>query len=224
MYQIFRWLMVGIVLLAGIPVWAQSTNGTNTGKATELYRYQFEREGFEIPKIEVEVNDKGHGKLLYEKKGETEPVTADLELRPETVSRIQALLAKLDFVNSTDEYLSSMDHPTLGVTIFDIRQGDRKRALTFTYTSNVPLQQLAVLFRGLALQNERLEALNLTRRFQPLDGPKLMRDLEGDFKANRIAEPIVFLPILKSCVDDERLPLIARNHAKRLAEQIEKAK
>jgi hypothetical protein len=51
-----------------------------------------------------------------------------------------------------------------------------------------------------------------------------MDELDSLLRRNEISDPPQMLPMLKELSNDERIPLIARNHAKRLVEKIEKAK
>jgi hypothetical protein len=66
--------------------------------------------------------------------------------------------------------------------------------------------------------------MNVSRVNQPLESPKLMDVLDGYIKRNEVSDATQLLPFLKELGDDERIPLIARNHATRLIKQIEKEK
>jgi len=48
--------------------------------------------------------------------------------------------------------------------------------------------------------------------------------MDSYIKRNEISDAAQLVPYLKELGDDERIPLIARNHAKRLIKQIEKEK
>ena len=64
--------------------------------------------------------------------------------------------------------------------------------------------------------------ISVARETQPLNGPKLMEQLELLLKRNGLADPRQLIPLLKDIIGDEHLPLIARNHAARLIKKIEK--
>lgn len=66
--------------------------------------------------------------------------------------------------------------------------------------------------------------MNLSRVNQPLESPKLMDMIDSYIKRNEISDAAQLVPFLKELGDDERIPLIARNHAARLLKQIEKNK
>jgi hypothetical protein len=61
------------------------------------------------------------------------------------------------------------------------------------------------------------------RANQPLLTPGLMDLVDSYIKRKEISDPPHLLPFLTQLSSDERLPLIARNHAARLAKQIEKS-
>ena len=66
--------------------------------------------------------------------------------------------------------------------------------------------------------------INTARENQPLETPKLFSTLEGYLRRNEISDPPQMLPFLRELINDERMPLMARNHAARLIKQIEKSK
>ena len=66
--------------------------------------------------------------------------------------------------------------------------------------------------------------MNVARENQPLDTPKMMDTLESYLTRGELSDAAQMSPYLKQLSDDERLPLIARNHAARLIEKIGKIK
>ena len=64
--------------------------------------------------------------------------------------------------------------------------------------------------------------IGIARENQPLNAPKLMEGLESLLKRNGLSDPQQLLPLLTDLTTDERIPLIARNHAQRLIKQINK--
>ena len=64
--------------------------------------------------------------------------------------------------------------------------------------------------------------IKLAVEMQPLEAPKLMSKLEPLLRLNLISDPKQLAPLIRTLSTDERLPLIARNHAGRLLKKIEK--
>ena len=83
---------------------------------------------------------------------------------------------------------------------------------------------LADEYRKLSNQYIWMFDINLSRENQPLESPKLMDVIDGYIRRNEISDAVQLIPFLKQLGDDERIPLIARNHATRLIKQIEKEK
>jgi hypothetical protein len=67
-----------------------------------------------------------------------------------------------------------------------------------------------------------LTELKFARQYSHLDLPKQLKNLEGELKRDKIAEPEQVLPILSEIALDDSLPLIARNSAEKLIKQIKK--
>jgi hypothetical protein len=55
-----------------------------------------------------------------------------------------------------------------------------------------------------------------------LNAPKLMESLESMLKRKGLSDPRQLLKLLQDLSTDEHVPLIARNHALRLIQQINK--
>ncbi|MBK7704380.1 MAG: hypothetical protein IPJ30_01065 [Acidobacteria bacterium] len=66
--------------------------------------------------------------------------------------------------------------------------------------------------------------MNVARANQPLDAPKQMDVIDSYIERNEISDAVQLIPYLKEVSLDERIPLIARNHATRLIAQIEKTR
>jgi hypothetical protein len=86
------------------------------------------------------------------------------------------------------------------------------------------MKELGDIFRGIATQEISLLDIDNAQRYQPLDLPKQLDILENDLRLEWIAEPERVLAVLTEIAGDDTQPLIARNHAKRIAEAIKKGK
>ena len=98
----------------------------------------------------------------------------------------------------------------------------RNRTVEFNWTKNQNAFALATEYRRVADQAILVFDISVARETQPLNGPKLMEELELQLKRNGLSDPRQLLPLLKDITSDEHLPLIARNHAARLIKKIEK--
>jgi hypothetical protein len=186
------------------------------------YSYAFDKSNFLVSHIEIELDADGRGRMSYTEKDASEPTVVEIALRPESLARLKQMIEKVGWTTLVSDDATLAKHENLGLTKVKVADGDAQRTATFTYTPDVSLQQAANFFRGLVTQHQRQTLLETARRFQPLDTPKQLRDLESELKGNRIAEPLALLALLRKLSTDERIPLIARNHAKKLADQVEK--
>lgn len=188
------------------------------------YFYEFTRPGFTVPKILIEHDESGKGKISFVKDISDEVITDPIEISPAAMEKIKNALAALDFFNSTESYQYEKDYPHLGNITIKIKKDGRTRETKFNWTVNKNAKALADEYRKIGNQYIWMFDINLSRENQPLESPKLMDLIDGYIRRNEISDPAQLIPFLKELGDDERIPLIARNHATRLLKQIEKEK
>ena len=100
--------------------------------------------------------------------------------------------------------------------------GSRKRTAEFNWSNNADVWSLAQEYRRVADQAIFIFDMTVARENQPLNTPSLLRQLESMFNRKGLSDPKQLVPLLKELLTDERVPLIARNHAERLLKKIEK--
>jgi hypothetical protein len=101
-------------------------------------------------------------------------------------------------------------------------RGERTRTAEFNWTHDPNAEALVKEYRRAADQAIFIFDINLSRENLPLNAPKLMDQLESLLKMNGLSDPQQLVPLLRELYMDERIPLIARNHAERLLKKIEK--
>ncbi len=193
-------------------------------KNAPTYFYEFSRPGFTVSKIHIEHDESGKGTISFIKDISDEVITDPIEISPAALERIQNTLAALDFFNSTENYQYEKDYSHLGNITIKISNNGRMRETKFNWTQNLDARALADEYRKISNQYIWMFDINLSRENQPLESPKLMDLIDGYIRRNEISDPAQLIPFLKQLSDDERIPLIARNHAARLIKQIEKEK
>ena len=186
------------------------------------YVYEFVQPAFVVSRIVIRHDDSGRGTVTIRRKDNPEPMTDPVRLSPATVSRIKAAFAALSFLDSTESYQHIKDFSHLGTAKFTLSHGGRSRTAEFNWTENRHAKALADEYRKIG--NEYIWRLDvvLARENQPLETPRLMTRLDSLLRRNEISDPAAILPFLNELENDERLPLIARNLATRMAKQIEK--
>ena len=191
------------------------------GAAT--YLYEFVRPGFLYGHIWIEHDDKGRGTISFLKEGYDEKITDPLALSTATVSKIEELVAQLDFLGSTEEYQFEKDFSHLGNVIFTHRRNGKERTVKYNWTTNKYAKDLMDEYRRIGNEYTWLFEFGVARENQPLRTPAMMDHLDGFLRRKEISHPPHLLPFLTQVASDEKLPLIARNHASRLIDQIEKS-
>lgn len=202
---------------------SQTTPDDRTG-ASDIahYYYRFENPKFDIPRVELEFDGTGKGRFSFHRKEATEVVTSPLELLPDTLQKIRGYLETLRFLDSSETYQGERDASYLGTATIGVRQGSKERHVSFNFTRNETMRELAALLRSITHQEYRVFLIELARRHEPLDLDKQLLSLESELRNGWLAEPVKLLPLLRELRDDDNVLLMVRRRADRLIRQIEK--
>lgn len=184
--------------------------------------YEFSQPEFVVSKMVIEHDESGKGKITFTRKLFSDTWTDPLEVSPAALERINAAYTALNFLDSTENYQYEKDYSHLGTMTFRLKKGDKQRTAKFNYTTNKDAKVLADEYRKLGTQFVWIFDITVARENQPLDAPRLLDSLDSLIRRKEISDPNQMLPLLKDLADDERIPLIARNHAARLVKQIGK--
>ena len=203
---------------------AETTKAGLNNPNSTVYSYEFSQPGFLVSKIYIEHDEQGKGKITFEKRDFGEAVTDPLQLSAATLEKLNNALNALDFINSNENYQYEKDYSHLGNIKFKIKKGGRERTAEFNWTQNKEARILMDEYRKIAQQYVWIFDINVARQNQPLQAPALMDTLDGYIRRNEISDAPQMIPFLKELSNDERIPLIARNHATKLIKEIEKKK
>ena len=196
--------------------------GDRTNRVGPVYRYEFTQPAFVVSNIKIEHDNDGAGTITFEKKGSEETITDPVSISPKALARINDALSALNFLESTENYQYEKDFSHLGTIKFSLDREGKSRHVTFNWTENKDAKILMTEYRRIANQFIWMFDITLSRENQPLESPRLMDSLDSMIRRNDISDPYQLEPFLKELADDERIPLIARNHAARLVKQFEK--
>lgn len=188
-----------------------------------VYFYKFSRPGFLYPAISIEFDESGTGKITFTKDGWDESVSDPIRLSPKTLENIRNSETQLNFLDSTEVYQYKLDHSNLGNAEITIRRGERSRTVKYNWTENKIARSLADEFRRIS--NEYIWKFEITvaRQNQPLETPRMMETIDGYNKRGELTDPPHLIEFLNGLANDERLPLMARNHAARIINDIQAA-
>lgn len=192
-------------------------------KSTPVYFYQFEKPEFLISKIRIEHDQKGVGRVIFQKKDFVEDIVESLQLSSATKEKLESLWTELNFLESKEDYQSKRDYAHLGTMKISMKMEKASRTAEFNWTENAAAKALVEEYRKIGNKYVWMFDINTARQNQPLESPRLMRALDSHLRRNAIADPEQMIPFLKELSEDERIPLISRNHATRLLKKIEKS-
>ena len=203
-----------------------SVTGANAVQTTTKpnYIYEFDQPAFTTSHVRIEHDESGKGKITFMKRGLDDPESDPVTLTHTTMDKIKGSLMSLAFLDSTETYQTVRDYSHMGNVTFTYRKDGRERTVKYNWTDNKDAKLLMDEYRKIATQYVWQFDIEIARENQPLNAPSLMDELDSYLRRNEISDPPQMLPLLKTLSNDERIPLIARNHAMRLAEKIDKAK
>jgi hypothetical protein len=207
------------------PQKANQNSKTNSSETAinPVYFYEFAQPNFFVTKIFIEHDEAGKGKITFMKKDYDEAVSDPIELSPATLEKIKAAFQDLKFLDSTENYQDpDRNYSHLGEIKLKMKKGGRERTAGFNWTQNETAKFLMNEYRKIANQFVWIFDINLSRQNQPLESPQLLDILDGYLRRNEISDPPQMIPFLQKLSNDERIPLIARNHATKLVKEIEK--
>jgi hypothetical protein len=187
-----------------------------------VYTYEFHQPAFYIRHIRVTHDADGRGEITFERQGDLEAVVEPLELSAASRERIRGLWEALRFLDSEANYQADRDYSHLGTVRLGMRRGESAREAEFNWTTDPNAKELAAEYRRVSNQAVFIFDVALARQIQPLSSPKLMEQLDRYLKMNELPDPQQLVPLLRELSTDERLPLMARNHAGRILKKLEK--
>lgn len=204
------------------PTQTATTPGAVTENKGEpvKYTYEFSQPKFVIKHIVLEHDANGRGTVKFERLNEDTPIVEPLALSSAALARINAAWQGLQFLDSNTNYQADKQFPHLGTMRIGMEQGTRKRVAEFNWTNNTNAEILINEYRRAADQAILIFDISVSRENQPLNAPKLMEVMESLIKRNGLSDPEQLLPLLKELSTEERIPLIARNHALRIMKKI----
>lgn len=205
----------------------QSRDASKANQQTTAlpFVYEFAQPKFLVTRVLIEHDANGKGKITFEKQDLGEPLTDPLQISEKSLEKIKGLWNELNFLDSTENYQTpDKDFSHLGTMKLRLSQNEKTREAEFNWTANQAAKSLTDEYKKLTEQFVWIFEMNLARENFPLNSPKLVDNLESLMRRNLISDERQMLSYLREVADDERLPLIARNHTKKIVERIEKGK
>ncbi len=191
---------------------------------TPVYFYSFVRPGFSFPEIYIEHDESGRGQISFKKDAYDDLWTDPLQLTPVTMANLKTAFAALNFIDSTEDYqYAAHDFSNMGNVTITLKQTGKQRIAKYNWTENKDARALMDEYRRISNEYTWKFELVTARQNQPLQTPGMMDALASYLTRNELTDPPHLVPFLTELATDERLPLMARNRALKLNQQIQKA-
>lgn len=215
-----------------VPTKKNSRDETKTNSSTENskpvegkfhYRYEFSQPNFLVKKMIIEHDENGSGTITFEEKNFDSSVTEKILISTNSLEKIKNLFNTLNFLDSMENYQSSTrNYAHLGTKKIGLKTDAKERNVEFNWSENADAKLLGDEYSKIGYQLVWESDMKAARENQPLQTPSLVQVLDSYLRRNEISDPPQMLPFLKELSNDERLPLLARNHILRLIKNIEK--
>ena len=202
-----------------------AANGSAAAADGARYSFEFAQPAFIVSRYVIEHDAAGRAKISFQKKNDglnDPPVVEPFDISPAASARILAAWEALKFLDSQADYQSDKQFPHLGTMRLRLKSGGREREAKFNWTHDERVETLVREYKGLAEQRLFVFDMEVARQYQPSEAIKVLKRLETLLKLNSVSDAAQLLPLLRDLTTDERIPLIARNHAERLIKQISK--
>jgi hypothetical protein len=186
------------------------------------YFYEFRQPDFIVPRIEIEHDAAGRGRITFERRNDGTAITDPLEISPAAFARIVGAWEALRFLDSDASYQADKQFPNLGTVRLRMKRGARERAAEFNWTNDDAARTLANEYRNLAEQQIFVFDMGVARQYQPSETVRLLKRVETLLDRKAVSDASQLVPLLSDLSTDERIPLMARNHAGRLLKKIQK--
>ncbi|HEX8458716.1 MAG TPA: hypothetical protein VF656_15585 [Pyrinomonadaceae bacterium] len=190
--------------------------------ANVRYSYEFNQPNFLVRRVLIEHDATGRGQISFARKDSEEVFTDPLQISPVALARLLAAWEALKFLDSDASYQDEKQFPHLGTMTLSMKQGTRERKAEFNWTHDENASALVKEYRGIGEQQIFIFDMTLARQYQPSEAVKIFKRLESLLQRDELSDTAPLVPILRDLITDERIPLIARNHAARLLKKIEK--
>jgi hypothetical protein len=201
---------------------AEPAKDAHSASEAVEYSYEFSQPAFYYKHIIVQHDAAGRGTVTFEKQDGGGPITESLQLSQLALARITGLWESLHFLDSDATYQSEKQFPHLGNMKLRMVRGTKERVVEFNWTNDKTVSALVQEYRNTTNQALFVFNITLSRQNQPLEAPKLMDQLDTFVTRKELADPADLVPLLQDLTTDERIPLMARNHAARILKKIKK--
>jgi hypothetical protein len=172
----------------------------------------------------VELIIRETGKCTYDIRQLAEdPKAQEFEVGQPIREKIFSLAKELNYFKNLD-LDTHRKIANLGAKTFRYEKEGTANEVTYNYTVNTPASQLQQIFEGLSYQQDYMQTLARTLKYDRLGLYDVLGFLEADLDNGVIPEPEHLLPLLEQISNDTHVIEIARSRARAITTRIRNAK
>jgi hypothetical protein len=163
----------------------------------------------------------GDGASTYEGHELSEPPNArSFQLSAATTRRLFQLAERLNYFRSMD-LESHKKVANLGMKIFTYQGGGQETRVEFNYTQNRIAQELLDCFENIASVQERIARLEYAIKYDHLDLPKQLLQIQIDLDNKALADPELLVPALAQIIRNPRFLHLAQTRAQDILRRVQ---
>lgn len=190
------------------------------GEAVITYRKVFK--GSVPESVEITISEAG--KCTYDIRQLAEdPKAQEFEVGQPIRDKIFSLAKELNYFRNQDLDVHRKI-ANLGAKTFRYEKDGIANETTYNYTLNTPATQLQQIFEGLSYQQDHMQTLQRTLKYDRLGLYDALGYLQADLDNGVIPEPEHLLPVLEQIANDSHVIEIARSRARAITTKIRNAK
>jgi hypothetical protein len=190
------------------------------GDAAITYRKVFK--GSTPESVELIIRETG--KCTYDIRQLAEdPKAQEFEVGQPVREKIFSLAKDLNYFKNLD-LDTHRKIANLGAKTFRYEKDRVANEVTYNYTVNTPASQLQQIFEGLSYQQDYMQTLARTLKYDRLGLYDVLGFLEADLENGVIPEPEHLLPVLEQISNDTHVIEIARSRSRAITTKIRNAK
>jgi hypothetical protein len=173
---------------------------------------------YESQCVRLDANAKGE---ITFKRRQADTVNLPIELSAAALEKFVSLLSATNFLEHPETFESGKKIADLGAKRLTIETPSGKREGTFNYSLRKDITDLSTFFENLLNQETMAFDINNAIQFERLSIPKRLEQVQGELKANRIADPERLVPMLERIEKDAQIMNYARAEAGKIKKQIQ---
>src|SRR5215510_3340100 len=136
----------------------------------------------------VQLDADANGEIKF-KRREAETVNLPIQLSALGKEKFVSLLSATNYLEHPETFESGKKIADLGAKRLTIETSSGKREGTFNYSLRKDINDLSTFFEALINQETMAFDINNAIQFERLSIPKRLEQVQGELKANRIADP-----------------------------------